>query len=954
MDLRLIRRRLRQSLVGFASVVAAVAISTAADLDVEFLAETTIPGDLKVDKTLVGGLSGLAYDPGCGLYYALSDDRGNFGVPRFFTLRVMEHDAEVSVDVVGATILRDGHGSPFSRGGGFDPEAIALSAEGGLFLATEGVPHQNVPPMIGRFRLDGSLLGTYDLPDHYRAIGTGSRGVRNNHGFESIALSPDESLLFAAVENALLQDGPPADLNIGSPARILAIELSTGEAVGEFLYVIEPVPDPPIPQNAFRTNGISEILVIDNHRLLVLERSFSAGVGNRVRLFLAELDGADNILKIPVLDDPYAPKPRPVTKTLLADMHDLGIDPDNLEGMAFGPMLPDGRRQLVMVSDNNFQPSVQSNQVLVFALSGVQTPMTTLPRARIHQIQGGGHFSPLVGRCVYGVEGVVTSILGQRGGQAFWVQDPEADDDPATSNGLLVTTFDELSEVEVGDLVVLDGRVEERSWGFELPVTRLVTSNIEIVGRGLQLPEPVILGRGGRSIPRGEVASRRLEIFNPERFAADAFETLEGMRVQVEDAVVVGPTSRHGEIVVVPDGGRDSAPWTARGGLRRTHCNVHPQRVVIDDRLVKNPPDLAVGARLSEAVTGVLHYTFGSYKLLNTVPVQAVETSEDQGDRTQLQGDETHLTIATMNLENLWAGSDATKFEALAQIVAGELLNPDILAVQEVQDDTGPEDNGVVTAEQTLQRLVETIAKTGGVRYEWRLVDPTDKADGGQPGANIRTAFLFNPERVQFVDRGACGIDSSVEVLQGPRLNCSPGLLDPSNDAFSGAKSGGGGSRKPLAGEFFFNDRRLFVVNLHLASKGGDDPIFGRRQPRITGTERRRTSQATVVASFVDELMRADEKAAVVVLGDLNDFEKSKPLYVLETAGLEDLVLRLAGEQRYSYVYLGNSQVLDHILVSPSIADQAEIDAVHVNADFPAAHRASDHDPIVVKVELKP
>ncbi len=257
----------------------------------------------------------------------------------------------------------------------------------------------------------------------------------------------------------------------------------------------------------------------------------------------------------------------------------------------------------------------------------------------------------------------MTAILGQRSGQAFWIQGVESDDDPSTSEGVLVTALEGTAAVAVGDVVRVDGRVEERSWGLELPVTRIVASHLEVAGHDLPLPDAVVIGHGGILIPRGEVASRQLQVFDPSRYAADAFETLEGMRVRVEEPLVVGPTSGHGEAVVVGDGGQGSAPWTARGGLRLTPCNVHPERVVIDDALVPNPPQLAVGDRLEGSVDGILHYTYGSYKVLNTEALPEVEPGDREGDRTALVGDEDHLSIATMNLENLWAGSAAEKFD---------------------------------------------------------------------------------------------------------------------------------------------------------------------------------------------------------------------------------------------------------------------------------------------------
>jgi predicted extracellular nuclease len=361
-----------------------------------------------------------------------------------------------------------------------------------------------------------------------------------------------------------------------------------------------------------------------------------------------------------------------------------------------------------------------------------------------------------------------------------------------------------------------------------------------------------------------------------------------------------------------------------------------------------------VGQSTQAAVDGVLHYSFGNYKVLNTVELPGFESAGPGPERTDLSGDALHLTVATFNVENLSAVSDAEKFDRLAALVAGNLSSPDIVAVQEVQDDSGPSDDGTVTAARTLALLIEGIERAGGERYEARWIDPEDNADGGQPGGNIRTAFLFNPSRVEFLDRQGFRDGPGMQVADPPVSGWSPGLIDPDNPAFNKNEDGRGGSRKPLVGEFRFAGKKIILVNLHLRSKGGDDPIFGRRQPRVEGSSGRRIEQATVVADYVDGLLDRDPEARVVVLGDLNDFESSDALAVLERAGLEGLVERLPLEVRYSYVYLGNSQVLDHILVSPALAAGAEIDMVHVNAEYPAAKRASDHDPIVVRLAFNP
>jgi predicted extracellular nuclease len=932
-------------------LLVAPALSAAAEITLEILAETALADDLEVGRTPVGGLSGLAYDPGCDLFYVLSDDKGHLAPPRFFALRIVGPRSSPEIEVFGATVLRGADGMPVSTRT-LDPEAVALAGDGRLLVATEGLAHRGVPPSIDFYRFDGSHDGSLPVPPHYLPTSDGRHGVRSNLGFEGMAVSPDGSRLFVATENALIQDGPPADLHNSSPSRILVLELPSGRPIGEYIYEVPPVPDPPQPDSAFVTNGISELVALDNHRLLVLERSFSVGVGNRVRLVLADLSDASNIVGLPALDEADFAPVRPAEATLVADLKDLGIEADNLEAMALGPGIGDSGRMLVLIADNNFQPEVQKNQVVVAALSGLEAPRVERVAASVSRIQGAGHVSPLVGQCVEGVDGVVTAVLGSRGGQAFWLQHPTGDGDSATSDGVLVTAAKGLQKVATGDVLRIKGRVEERSWGAELPVTRIFADGLEVVGRGAELPVPVVLGEAGRRVPQPKVAAPGLTSFDPDSYAADSYESLEGMRVVVREAVVVGPTSRYGDVVVLPDGGAGAAQRTTRGGLRRLPDNPNPQRVMVDDALIAEMPPLTVGDRLRSPVAGVLHYTFGNYKIVASSPPEVGASPELPPFRSSFRGDDSHVTIATFNVENLWAGSDDRKFERLSSVVVEAMASPDIIAVQEIQDDTGPADDGTVSGQRTLARLIEAIRSAGGPSYEAHAIDPENNADGGRPGANIRNAYLSNPQRVSMVDRNDCGPTQATEPSPAGGLTCSPGLVQPGHRAFGPSSPGRSGSRKPLAAEFRFNGEPLYLVNLHLVSKGGDDPIFGRRQPRVTGSTSRRTAQAEVVAALVDGVIAADPRARVVVLGDLNDFEDSPPLEVLEASGLEDLVKRLPLEDRYTYVYQGNSQVLDHVLVSPPLAVDAEVECVPVNSEHPAAGRASDHDPVIVRLRV--
>jgi predicted extracellular nuclease len=235
-------------------------------------------------------------------------------------------------------------------------------------------------------------------------------------------------------------------------------------------------------------------------------------------------------------------------------------------------------------------------------------------------------------------------------------------------------------------------------------------------------------------------------------------------------------------------------------------------------------------------------------------------------------------------------------------------------------------------------------------------VDPQDDKDGGQPGGNIRVAFLYDPSRVSFVDRGSPSVDRTTTGTQvekyrgGPALTLSPGRIDPANPVWTD-------SRKPLAGQFKFNGQDVFVIANHFDSKGGDQNADGRFQYPEQSSATQRAGQALVVHDFVDRLLALDKKANVVVLGDLNDYQFSPALSVLRTgtadgsgpAELVDLITTLPADQQYTYVYNGVSQVLDHILLTPGL-HRFTYQVVHVNSEY--SDQVSDHDPQVVDLRI--
>jgi Ca2+-binding RTX toxin-like protein len=270
--------------------------------------------------------------------------------------------------------------------------------------------------------------------------------------------------------------------------------------------------------------------------------------------------------------------------------------------------------------------------------------------------------------------------------------------------------------------------------------------------------------------------------------------------------------------------------------------------------------------------------------------------------------------------------------------VAGHIVRnlnaPDILGLQEIQDNDGAATTGVTSASLTLQTLADAIVAAGGPRYSF--VDNTfitDDETGGEPGGNIRTVFLYREDRVDLVE-------GSVRTVTDPADQAT----DP-NSPFAD-------SRLPLVADFAFSGETVTVVTNHFTSKGGSAPLLGAVQPPTNGGEDRRLAQAEAVNGFVDGLLRADSSTNVVVLGDLNEFEFEEPIRALEGAdgALRNLTNTLSENERYSYVFEGNSQSLDHILASPNLAAVARFDAVHVNSEF--VDNASDHDPLLARFDV--
>ena len=582
---------------------------------------------------------------------------------------------------------------------------------------------------------------------------------------------------------------------------------------------------------------------------------------------------------------------------------------------------------------------------------GEPEPPTEVEGLQIHDIQGAAHLSPYEGDVALSVPGHVSEVKNN----GFWMQSPVADDDIETSEGIFVFTGS-APTVASGDDLAVTGMVQEfRAGGAtsdNLTITELSDPTVEILGEAPDAPTAVVVGPGGR-VPPSQVidddATGSVETsgtFDAATDGIDFWESMEGMLVGIDDAQVVGPTSRFGELPVVPEG---SGLRTARGGIVVSANDFNPERVLLDDVLAP-VPTASTRDMLAGRTIGVLDYSFSNFKLLVTETPTVVSGHLTRERTVADRGSE--LSMASYNVENLDPTDPPAKFDALAEQIVGNLAAPDIVGLEEVQDNDGATDSGTTAADQTLRLLTEAIVRAGGPSYDFRQIDPVDKQEGGEPGGNIRVAFLFDEgSSLRFVDRGTPSSTEPTEVFRHKKrahITRSPGRVDPASPAWED-------SRVPLVGEFTWRGKPLFVIANHLASKGGDQPLFGPAQPPVRSSEVKRHQQAAEVRGFVDDLLAADSKARVAVLGDINDFEFSETTDILVGSGrtaLTDLPRTLPAKERYTYVFEGNSQVLDHIMLSRALVDQRfAYDIVHVNAEY--ADQVSDHDPQVVRIGVK-
>ncbi|KAI1766853.1 DNase I-like protein [Hypoxylon sp. FL1150] len=575
----------------------------------------------------------------------------------------------------------------------------------------------------------------------------------------------------------------------------------------------------------------------------------------------------------------------------------------------------------------------------------------------IAQINGDHYLSPYNGQSVSNVTGVVTA----KGPDGIWIRSVTPGRDTRVSNSLYVygSALVGNASIAVGDVLVLGGKISEyRSSRDYIYMTELVSPVITaILDSGVDV-EPLVIGKDTLSPPTSQysgldggdvfaVPNNRSLIsaanpqLQPERYGLDFWESLMGELVTIENPRAIGRPNQYGDTWVVGDWATTGD--NARSGLTVSAGDANPEGILIGSPLngsSANPTNTKLGDRLG-AITGVVFQAFGFYRVLPLTSLAVAVAGTCAG-----------VTVGAYNVENLHAG-DAAHVRAVARHVVEYMRSPDLLAVQEIQDDSGAADDGTVGSDATLAALADAIAARGGAAYNHTYVSPVDGESGGAPGGNIRVAYLYRAEVLRLRNANPGDAATANEVLPGPELKVNPGYVDPENAAWTD-------SRKPLAAAWELADgsggKTLFTVNVHWGSKGGSSSLHGDARPPVNGGVGDRQAQAEVTASFTASILAQDPSAYVVTVGDFNEFAFARPLANFAAlSGLRDLdaAAEIPTAERYTYLYDMNSQQLDHVFVSPALAAaNVGFEHLHVNTWVAYDDATSDHDPSVAKFDI--
>ncbi|OJJ79692.1 endonuclease/exonuclease/phosphatase family protein [Aspergillus glaucus CBS 516.65] len=528
----------------------------------------------------------------------------------------------------------------------------------------------------------------------------------------------------------------------------------------------------------------------------------------------------------------------------------------------------------------------------------------------ISEINGNRFLSPYQSESISNVEGLVTA----KASSGFYLRSTSPDSADRTSESIYVYGGAAVDGVNVGDIITLSGTSSDNE---VVPV---------VIGEDELLPpteEFSSLDEGDvYSLPNNaSQLSDENPVLEPDTYGMYFWESLSGELVSISGLGVIAKPNRYGDTWVVGDW-----PLTGengRGELTMRANDSNPEAILIGSALdgTNNPTDTKLGDTVDD-ITGIITQVYGFYSILPLTALSMSGSNFTTASPTDLVSDGTckKMSFGSYNVNNLEPDSDT--LSTIAEHIATYMKSPALVILQEIQDNNGATDNGVTSANKTLSTLTAEIANKGGINYSFIDIDPADGEDGGEPGGNIRNAYLYDLTVIKLHNSNPGSSTDANDVLSGDsglELKYNLGLIDPDNSAWES-------SRKPLAVAWEMVDGGdvFFTINVHLTSKGGGSSFEGDARPPVNGGVEKRISQAEAIATFTSNN-----------LYDLDD--------VVDTPSTE----------RYTYLYDMNSQQLDHMYVSEGFAKaEVGVEHLHLNTWVEYDAQASDHDPTVAVLDV--
>jgi predicted extracellular nuclease len=496
-----------------------------------------------------------------------------------------------------------------------------------------------------------------------------------------------------------------------------------------------------------------------------------------------------------------------------------------------------------------------------------------------------------------------------------------------SSEALFVFT-NQYPDVIPGDLVRVNGKVQEFTPGDEedlnLSTTEIDSDSYQIIMMNVELPPAITIGAGGRIPPDIVIDDDGMRSFDIDSDGIDFYESLEGMRVQVLDSVVVESANKYNELIVIPSELVFNNVVSKSGALIQFETDMNPERILLQlsDGFKIN---VWQGQHSDTPIIGILGYEYGNYRILVTNNPSFSGSTGKPGN-TESESGLNQIRLVTYNIHN-FNRFDSDKLEDIASQVVDDLGLPDILVLQEVQDDSGISDDGTTSASQNLNALVDAIYAESRITYAFFDPNPQNNSSGGASGANIRTVILYR------TDRGLSYLGDHSNTISD-------------HEAFQN-------TREPVVCRFLWNEIEFFVVGVHLTSNNLNTPLFGASQPIEKPEEAKRINQAESIANMTENLLAQNPQAGIIIAGDFNDAPWSDALTHFAEIGMTNSTEFIVANERYSILYEGNANLFDQIIISQNLIEEISgIEVLHLNTPNPENLQVSDHDPVVLDIQF--